>query len=93
MSTSLRKVPVETTPSTARPWWRRLLVPLALAVLAVLVLSPEFAFLGVFLDAAVLDVLLMMLGMQLLLFRDQWWSLARSGWAAMTLLWRNAMHR
>ncbi|MBB6184808.1 hypothetical protein [Oleiagrimonas soli] len=77
----------------ARPWWRKLLVPVALAVLALVVLSPEFAFLGVFLDAAVVDVLMMMLGMQLLLFRDQWLALARNAWTATARRWRSLRRR
>jgi hypothetical protein len=98
MMTSMQIHPSEATrdaaPSpVARPWWRKRLVPVALAVLAILVLSPEFAFLGVFLDAAVVDVLLMMLGMQLLLFRDQWLALAHYAYAAVAQRWRSRRRR
>jgi hypothetical protein len=50
---------------------RKLLALSVVAVIMVLIVNPQFAFLSVLLDATVLDTLVLLCGLQWLLFRDQ----------------------
>jgi hypothetical protein len=54
-----------------RPWWRKLLGVVIAVVVAVTILNPELAFLGFLLDPLILDVAILLLGAQLLLFNGQ----------------------
>jgi hypothetical protein len=54
-----------------QPWWRTLLGVVVAVVVTILVLNPELAFLGFLLDPLILDVAILLLGTQLLLFNRQ----------------------
>jgi len=65
---------LEKTPPAGRwnrPWWRTLLGVVVVAVVTILVLNPELAFLGFLLDPVMLDVAILLLGAQLILFNGQ----------------------
>lgn len=66
-------MPEKTAPTGRwkRLWWRTLLSAVATAALVMLVMFPELAALGFLFDPVLLDVAVMLLGTQLLLFRSQ----------------------
>ncbi|MEO6926313.1 MAG: hypothetical protein ABI129_06545 [Rhodanobacter sp.] len=59
------------TSAPKRKWWRLLLGVVAAAALVMLVMNPELAALSFLFDPIVLDVAIVFLGTQLLLFNGQ----------------------
>ena len=56
------------TSGSKRSWWRKALGAVIVVAVAITILNPEMAFLGFLLDPLILDVAILLLGAQLLLF-------------------------
>jgi protein-S-isoprenylcysteine O-methyltransferase Ste14 len=54
-----------------RKWWRAVLGVVAAVALVILVMNPELAALGFLFDPIMLDVAILLFGMQMLLFSGQ----------------------
>ena len=64
------KLPLK-VPLRGQRWFRWANIALVI-VITLLVMNPQYAFLNVLLDGATLDLLLLLIGVQMLLWREQW---------------------